>query len=141
MRKTFLLVSTVIAAGVLLSSCGKGKATEAAGEAPEAPTPVTVEAASLGAIDNVVTADAVLYPINQANVTPKISAPVKRVLVNRGDHVRAGRPTLIAVASFTGTLARATTCEMSTIETRGAPGAAISPGYTRRSATTPLMGL
>ena len=43
-----------------------------------------------GAIDHVVTADAVLYPINQANVTPKISAPVKRVLVNRGDHVRAG---------------------------------------------------
>ncbi len=44
-----------------------------------------------GAIDHVVTADAVLYPINQANVTPKISAPVKRVLVNRGDHVRAGQ--------------------------------------------------
>ena len=44
-----------------------------------------------GAIDHVVTADAVLYPINQANVTPKISAPVKRMLVNRGDHVRAGQ--------------------------------------------------
>ena len=44
-----------------------------------------------GAIDHMVTADAVLYPINQANVTPKISAPVKRVLVNRGDHVRAGQ--------------------------------------------------
>ena len=38
-----------------------------------------------------VTADAVLFPINQANVTPKISAPVKRMLVNRGDHVRAGQ--------------------------------------------------
>ena len=38
-----------------------------------------------------VTADAVLYPINQSNVTSKISAPVKRVLVNRGDHVRAGQ--------------------------------------------------
>src|SRR6185369_5456552 len=43
-------------------------------------------------IDHMVTADAVLYPINQANVTPKLSAPVKRVLVNRGDHVRAGQP-------------------------------------------------
>ena len=50
-----------------------------------------VEPAVLGAIDHIVTADAVLYPINQANVTPKISAPVKRVLVNRGDHVRAGQ--------------------------------------------------
>lgn len=92
MRKTILLVSTALAACALLSGCGKGKdAAAAGGEAPEAPTPVTVEAANLGAIDHVVTADAVLYPINQANVTAKISSPVKRVLVNRGDHVRAGQ--------------------------------------------------
>ena len=44
-----------------------------------------------GAIDHVVVADAVLYPVNQANVTPKIAAPVKRILVNRGDHVRVGQ--------------------------------------------------
>jgi HlyD family secretion protein len=49
-----------------------------------------VETATRGAIDRVVEADAVLYPVNQANVTSKISAPVKRFLVNRGDHVRAG---------------------------------------------------
>ncbi len=78
------------AAGALLAGCGKGKDREAEGK--EAPTPVTVETAVLGAIDHVVTADAVLYPINQANVTSKLSAPVKRVLVNRGDHVRAGQP-------------------------------------------------
>ena len=35
------------------------------------------DAAVLGAIDRMVVADAVLYPLNQANVTPKISAPVK----------------------------------------------------------------
>ena len=64
-------------------SCGRRRS--------EAPTPVTVETAVRGAIDRVVTADAVLYPVNQANVTAKISAPVKRVLVNRGDHVRAGQ--------------------------------------------------
>jgi HlyD family secretion protein len=92
MRKTIFLVSTVMAACALLAGCGKGKdAAAAGGEAPEAPTPVTVEAATLGAIDHVVTADAVLYPINQANVTAKISSPVKRVLVNRGDHVRTGQ--------------------------------------------------
>jgi HlyD family secretion protein len=90
MRKTIFLVPTVMAACALLGGCGKGKA-EAEGEAPEAPTPVTVEAATLGAVDHVVTADAVLYPINQANVTAKISSPVKRVLVNRGDHVRVGQ--------------------------------------------------
>jgi HlyD family secretion protein len=73
----------------LLAACGKGKTKEV--EGAEAPTPVTVETAGLGAIDQVVTADAVLFPINQANVMPKLSAPVKRMLVNRGDHVRAGQ--------------------------------------------------
>src|SRR6266849_5775491 len=75
-------------AAVLLAGCSKEKAKEAG----EAATPVTVETAVHGAIDHMVIADAVLYPINQANVTPKLSAPVKRVLVNRGDHVRAGQP-------------------------------------------------
>ena len=80
----------MIAAGALLAGCGKGKEKDAA--VKEALTPVTVETAVRGAIDHMVIADAVLYPINQANVTPKLSAPVKRVLVNRGDHVRAGQP-------------------------------------------------
>src|SRR5579863_3469194 len=85
------LLGAALAVCLLLAGCGKGSATkEAAGE-QEAPTPVTVEPAVRGAIDHVVTADAVLYPINQANVTPKISAPVKRILVNRGDHVRVGQ--------------------------------------------------
>jgi multidrug efflux pump subunit AcrA (membrane-fusion protein) len=82
------LIPSAIVAAALLTGCGKAK--EEAAET-EAPTPVQVETATLGAIDHVVTADAVLFPINQANVTPKISAPVKRVLVNRGDHVRAGQ--------------------------------------------------
>jgi HlyD family secretion protein len=89
-RSPVLLSGGVLMLGVLLlAGCGKGKQESA--EETEAPTPVTVEAAVLGAIDHVVTADAVLQPVNQANVTPKISAPVKRVLVNRGDHVRAGQ--------------------------------------------------
>lgn len=82
-------IASLILAAALLAGCGKAK--EDAGAETEAPTPVLTETAVLGAIDNVVTADAVLYPINQANVTPKISAPVKRFLVNRGDHVRAGQ--------------------------------------------------
>ena len=92
MRKKIFLVSTAMVVFTLLHGCSKGKPAEAAGgEGQEPPTPVTVEPALRGAIDHVVTADAVLYPINQANVTPKISAPVKRVLVNRGDHVRMGQ--------------------------------------------------
>ena len=83
-----LTIACAILAAALLSGCGKEKSKEEAGEAA---TPVTVETAVRGAIDHMVTADAILYPINQANVMPKISAPVKRVLVNRGDHVRAGQ--------------------------------------------------
>jgi multidrug efflux pump subunit AcrA (membrane-fusion protein) len=78
----------MFAALALLAACGK---KEAAGEEQEPPTHVIVETAVRGAIDRVVTADAVLYPVNQANVTSKISAPAKRVLVNRGDHVRTGQ--------------------------------------------------
>jgi multidrug efflux pump subunit AcrA (membrane-fusion protein) len=84
---------TLALAAILLSlsSCkAKDKDKEAAAET-EAPTPVQVEAAHLGAIDRVITTDAILYPINQSNVTSKITAPVKRVLVNRGDHVKAGQ--------------------------------------------------
>jgi len=82
-------IASLIVAASLLAGCGKAK-EEAAGET-EAPTPVMVETAVLGAIDHVVTADAVLFPINQSSVTPKISAPVKRMLVNRGDLVRTGQ--------------------------------------------------
>jgi len=74
--------------------CGKGSgSSETAGAKEEAApaTPVMVEAAVRGAIDHMVLADAVLSPLNQSSVTSKISAPLRRTLVNRGDHVRAGQ--------------------------------------------------
>lgn len=84
--------ASLAGAVALLAGCGKAKSKEeAGGEEQEPPANVTVEAAGLGAIDRIVTADAVLYPINQANVMPKLAAPVRRMLVNRGDHVKAGQ--------------------------------------------------
>ena len=50
-----------------------------------------VSPAIKGSIRLIVNADAVLYPRDQANIVPKISAPVKRFLVNRGDHVKQGQ--------------------------------------------------
>ena len=85
-----ILVTALILALSVLDGCGKGSDTKSATE-QEPATPVTVEPALRGAIDHVITADAVLYPVNQANVIPKISAPVRRILVNRGDHVKAGQ--------------------------------------------------
>jgi HlyD family secretion protein len=92
MSRKIVPAAFLIGVVALLAGCGKGKAKEeAGGEGQEPPTNVRVETAVLGAIDHVVTADAVLYPINQANVMPKLASPVRRVMVNRGDHVRAGQ--------------------------------------------------
>lgn len=74
----------------LLTSCRK----DADDEKEKVANPVVnvlVETANRGAIDHMVIADAVLYPVSQANITSKINAPVKRTLVGRGDHVRAGQ--------------------------------------------------
>jgi len=57
--------------------------------------PVQLAPVSREAIRRVVAADGVLYARDQAAVTPKISAPVEKFLVNRGDHVTQGQ--LLAV--------------------------------------------
>ncbi len=85
----YICVTGLIAAALLLVGCGKAKQKEA--EEAEPPTPVEVDDVTRGPIDLIVNGDAVLYPFNQANVTSKISAPVRRVLVNRGDHVKTGQ--------------------------------------------------
>lgn len=75
---------------LVLANCGKKEEKET-----EPVVPVQVTAARLDSIRRIVTADAVLYPQNQASVTPKVSAPVKKFYVNRGDHVKEGQ--LLAV--------------------------------------------
>jgi multidrug efflux pump subunit AcrA (membrane-fusion protein) len=71
--------------GVTLVACSKAE-PEAAPVAP-----VQVAPAIKGSIRLIVTADAVLYPREQANIVPKVTAPVRRFLVNRGDHVKQGQ--------------------------------------------------
>jgi multidrug efflux pump subunit AcrA (membrane-fusion protein) len=73
----------------LLSSCSK---TE---KEPEAEVAVEAAKAEKQSIRQVVRTEAVLFPKNQAAITPKIIAPVKTFYVNRGSHVRAGQ--LLAV--------------------------------------------
>ncbi|MFY9728204.1 MAG: efflux RND transporter periplasmic adaptor subunit [Bryobacteraceae bacterium] len=82
----FLLVVCCL----LVSGCAKKEAAEVEGVAA-----VEVATVTQDSIRRIVEADAVLYPIDQASVMPKISAPVQKFLVNRGDHVRAGQ--LLAV--------------------------------------------
>jgi HlyD family secretion protein len=54
---------------------------------------VPVQAASVarGEIRHLVEADAILFPLQQSAIVPKISAPVKEFYVNRGTRVRRGQ--------------------------------------------------
>ncbi len=80
-----------LAALLVISGCSKSSSSAET----EPATPVQVATAKREPIEQMVTAEAVLYPVKQANVIPKISAPVARFLVQRGDHVRQGQ--LLAV--------------------------------------------
>lgn len=91
MRIECLIVLVLV---LLLHSCASKNANPAADEAALA-TPVQVATARRSTIHSYITAEAILYPLKQANITPKISAPVARFLVQRGDHVRQGQ--LLAV--------------------------------------------
>src|SRR3954466_6491282 len=82
-----LFGASLVFIGVLLAACSPKPKQEAA----ETATPVQVAVAIEGAVQHTITANAILLPLNQANVTSKISAPVRRILVNRGDQVREGQ--------------------------------------------------
>src|SRR5258707_4853447 len=70
---------------LLTSACSKTEKPEA-----EAAAPVQVTAVTQDTIRRIVSGDGVLFPQDQASVTPKIAAPVQRFYVNRGDYVKQG---------------------------------------------------
>jgi len=79
-------LGVVVVAGFLLSGCNS------AAPAEEAPTvTVQVGAAENEPIQLKVIADAVLYPLDQAAIVPKIVSPVKKFYVKRGSPVKAGQ--------------------------------------------------
>jgi HlyD family secretion protein len=82
-------VKIVCALSLLLFLYGCKK--EEAAEEATPPVPVVAGDVQQGTIDRVIAADAVLYPVQQAAIIPKISAPVSKFLVNRGDHVSSGQ--------------------------------------------------
>ncbi len=75
---------------LVLSGCGTHK------RKPVSPVvTVQAQAARLKPLQEVVSADAVLYPLQEAELTPPVSAPVKRFYVNLGSRVHKGQ--LLAV--------------------------------------------
>ncbi len=87
----YLAPPTALLAGALLVAavgCGGGNS----GLSSVTPV-VRVETAIAHrqTISNVVTAQGLVYPVHQASISPKITAPVERFYVNRGSHVHAGQ--------------------------------------------------
>lgn len=58
---------------------------------PEPVVSVETATAKLQPMVETVTAEGVLYPIHQASLSPKVTAPVRNFFVNRGDRVHKGQ--------------------------------------------------
>ncbi len=83
---------SVLALAALLAGCSKE-----ADPAKDAEAERVVQLADVrtDSIERMLTVEGILRALDQSAVTPKISAPVSKFLVNRGDHVKSGQ--LIAV--------------------------------------------
>jgi HlyD family secretion protein len=89
LRNTPVLLSITLAwTLLLLPGCSKEKVEE--------PT-VSVQVATVEkkTLERTITADAILFPLQQSAIVPKISAPVKKFYVRRGSRVHKGQ--LLAV--------------------------------------------
>src|SRR5437870_7241039 len=86
MRKRKRILLSMAALLLAMSGCAKEAPKEA-----EPIVPVQVTPVRLDSIRRIVTADAVLFARDWSNVMPKISAPVRKFYVNRGDHVKQGQ--------------------------------------------------
>jgi HlyD family secretion protein len=83
--QSVVLLSTCLGVLLFLDACKKQEETAT----PEVIVQVTQP--HQGTISASIEADATLYPLAQAAISPKISAPVKKLLVQRGAHVKAGQ--------------------------------------------------
>ena len=77
--------------GLLMMALAMGPGCSNKGGAEVAPVvTVQVGVAKTEKIERKISTDAVIYPLRQAALTPKISAPVRKFFVERGSHVHAG---------------------------------------------------
>jgi HlyD family secretion protein len=90
-KRTRRVAAAGLAALVALVSFG------CSGKEKEKEPVVSVESALVQRtkLERTVTAEAIVFPLHQAALVPKISAPVEKFYINRGSHVRQGQ--LLAV--------------------------------------------
>ena len=77
-------ILALLCLGALLSGCKKSD------EAPSPEVSVQAEKVESRDLTEFVSGETVLVPVSQAAIVPKISAPIKRFLVQRGSHVKKG---------------------------------------------------
>jgi len=87
--KVALLTAVAVMPALLLVACSKEEKEQ------EPVVAVQVAPAQRGEIQQILDVEAILFPKDQAALTPKISAPVKAFYVNRGSRVHRGQ--LLAV--------------------------------------------
>ncbi|HTU49598.1 MAG TPA: efflux RND transporter periplasmic adaptor subunit [Acidobacteriaceae bacterium] len=92
--RVFSLGMAMIVASVLIAM-SFGCSSENTVPPPEPVVSVETVHAKVRSIADVVTAEGVLYPVHQASISPKITAPVRKFYVQRGDKVHRGE--LLAV--------------------------------------------
>jgi HlyD family secretion protein len=83
-RRLVASICALMVAGFLASGCKKAE------ESPEASVAVQAEHPTVGPLSEEIAADAVLAPMAQAAIVPRIAAPIKAETVQRGARVRKG---------------------------------------------------
>jgi multidrug efflux pump subunit AcrA (membrane-fusion protein) len=86
MKRNFkLLPFTALTIVLAIAGCSGGE------KEPEPEVSVQAAPVEKGDISRVVTTEAIIFPIAQSIITPKINSPVRRFYVNRGQKVRKGQ--------------------------------------------------
>src|SRR5262245_21020430 len=81
-----LMIAAYLFLLTMFVSCSKKEEKEA-----EPIVPVQVDEVRSGSIQRIITAEGILRALDQSSIMPKISSPVRKFYVNRGDHVRKGQ--------------------------------------------------
>lgn len=100
--RTFIIAVVLVIAAGAVAYFSHSKETPA----PEPVVAVQLAKAERRPLTQVIAAEAILFPRNQAAITPKVVAPVRKFYVNRGSRVHAGQ---LLAALENGDLAAAVT--------------------------------
>ena len=87
----FASVLTLVLLGMLVVDGCKRKEAAEAGDTSDAAVAVQAEHPSVGPISEEIAADAILAPLSQAAIAPRISAPIRAEYVERGARVHKGQ--------------------------------------------------